>query len=136
VFQHACHAGLALFDAVHAEQSDLRRRQGKTPRMGKIRIPWTALSYVWLSLSGFSRWLFEHRLVPMPNLARVDLRGVNLFGADLDGVNLRGVNLSGVNLRGVNLSGVNLSGVNLSGANLGDWERGPDGYARRKAVSV
>ncbi len=24
--------------------------------------------------------------------------------------------------------------ANLSGADLGEWERGPDGYARRKAL--
>lgn len=26
----------------------------------------------------------------------------------------------------------NLRGANIGGANLGDWERGPDGYARKK----
>ena len=96
-----------LYRAVYAEQSDLRKRRGKRPIAGKIRIPWTPLSYVWLSLSGFGRWLFTVRLAPMPYIGGAHLGGANLRGADLGGADLRG-------------------------ANLGDWERGPDGYAQRK----
>ena len=58
---------------------------------------------------------------------RANLGGANLYGANLGGVNLRSANLYGANLRSVNLYG-----ANLDGANLGGWERGPDGYARRK----
>ena len=109
---YACEAGMDLYRAVYAEQSDLRKRRGKRPIAGKIRIPWTPLSYVWLSLSGFGRWLFTVRLAPMPYIG-----GAHLGGADLGGAKLRGAYLEG---------------ADLSGANLGDWERGPDGYAQRK----
>ena len=36
-------------------------------------------------------------------------------------------------MQGWRLSGANLGWADLTGAYLGDWERGPDGYARRKA---
>ena len=67
------------------------------------------------------------RLVPPDCWAGADFRNMNLSGADLSGANLSVVYLSGANL-----SGANLSGANLSGANLREWERGPDGYARRR----
>jgi hypothetical protein len=71
------------------------------------------------------------------NLSRANLSGANLSGANLSGANLSGANLFGANLFGANLSRANLSradlsGANLFGANLGDWERGNDGYAKRK----
>ena len=53
-------------------------------------------------------------------------------GADFRNMNLSRADLSVVYLSGANLSGANLSGANLSGANLREWERGPDGYARRR----
>lgn len=70
-------------------------------------------------------------------LRRVDLGGANLSGANLKGAsfirsNLTRVNLSGADLTGADLTRVDLSGARLTGANLGQWERGPDGYARRK----
>ena len=78
------------------------------------------------------------------NLNGANLNGANLFGADLYGANLNGANLNGANLTGASLSGAdlygadlyraNLTGASLSGADLGEWERGPDGYARRKAT--
>ena len=43
-----------------------------------------------------------------------------------------GIDFSGMDLRGADLSGADLRDANLSGANLGEWERGPDGMARRK----
>jgi len=46
--------------------------------------------------------------------------------------NLCSADLSGANLPRANLSGADLFRANLSGANLGDYERGPDGYARKK----
>jgi len=42
-------------------------------------------------------------------------------------------NLSGADLSGADLSGAYLYGADLSWADLGAWERGPDGFARRKA---
>ena len=71
------------------------------------------------------------------NLSRADLSGADLSGAYLSGANLSraflsGANLSRAYLSGAFLSGANLSGANLSGADLGDWERGPDGFAKKK----
>jgi uncharacterized protein YjbI with pentapeptide repeats len=76
------------------------------------------------------------------NLRGAYLNGANLSCADLTGADFRGANLNKANLsradfrranfRRVSLSEANLNEANLSGANLGDWERGPDGFARRK----
>lgn len=63
-----------------------------------------------------------------------DLAGANLAWAYLARANLAGANLAGAYLAWANLAGANLAWANLAGADLGDWERGPDGYARRKAV--
>jgi len=63
--------------------------------------------------------------------SRPHLRGANLRGADLYGADLSGADLYGADLCGANLRGADLRGADLSGADLGEWERGPDGYARR-----
>ena len=68
------------------------------------------------------------------NLAGANLAGANLAWANLAGANLAGANLAGAYLAGADLAGADLAGADLAGADLGDWERGPDGYARRKAV--
>ena len=73
------------------------------------------------------------------NLYGADLAGANLAGANLAGANLTGADLFGANLYGANLTGAillgaNLLGANLTGANLEEWERGEDGYARRKTA--
>ena len=65
------------------------------------------------------------------------LSGANLFGANLPGANLFEAHLSGANLFGADLSGAylfgaDLSRANLSRADLGEWERGSDGFARKK----
>ena len=52
------------------------------------------------------------RLVPLDCWAGIDFSEMDLSRADLWGADLRD--------------------ANLSGANLGEWERGPDGMARRK----
>lgn len=70
------------------------------------------------------------------DLRRADLAGANLRRADLYGADLRRADLTraylgGAYLSGANLSGANLAGADLTGAVLGDWERGPDGVARR-----
>ena len=76
------------------------------------------------------------------NLSGADLSRANLLGANLSMANLSranlsradlsGADLSRANLLGADLSGADLSVANLSGADLGIWERGPDGFARRK----
>ena len=58
----------------------------------------------------------------------------DLSGADLYGANLTRANLSGADLAGANLTGADLFRANLTGANLEEWERGEDGYARRKTA--
>ena len=87
------------------------------------------------------------RFVPPDCWAGADFRNMNLSGVYLFKANLSGANLCGANLSGAYLFKANLSGaclfkanlswaclikVDLSGADLGEWERGPDGYARRK----
>jgi uncharacterized protein YjbI with pentapeptide repeats len=96
------------------------------------------------------------------DLAGADLHWANLYGADLSGASLYEAALSYANLSGADLSGADLSkadlrystlyeanlseaslnkaslyradltGADLSWTDLGNWERGPDGYARRK----
>jgi hypothetical protein len=67
------------------------------------------------------------------NLTGVNLSGASLSWAYLSETNLSGANLSGASLNGASLSCADLEGADLSEANLGDWERGPDGFARRKS---
>ena len=50
----------------------------------------------------------------------------------LSRADLSGAYLSRANLSRANLSGADLSGAYLSGADLEGWERGDDGYAKRK----
>ena len=80
-----------------------------------ITVEWTQLAQVWLSVAypEFARWLYNQGFVPL----------LSLYGA----------NLGGADLYGANLGGANLGGAYLYGADLEGWERGPDGYARRKA---
>jgi hypothetical protein len=61
-----------------------------------------------------------------------NLRYADLRGADLRRANLRGANLRGANLGGADLRRANLGDADLRGANLDNWERGPDGFARRR----
>jgi len=82
------------------------------------------------------------------DLSRADLSGADLSRAYLSGADLSRAYLSWANLSGADLSGAYLSwadlswadlsgaylyGADLSWADLGAWERGPDGFARRKA---
>ena len=66
------------------------------------------------------------------DLTRANLTGVNLYGASLPHANLYDANLTQADLTGANLYSANLAGAYLTGTNLGEWERGPDGYARRR----
>ena len=51
--------------------------------------------------------------------------------ADMRSADLRSADLRSADLTGANLAYVNLRDANMSGACMGQWERGPDGYARR-----
>jgi uncharacterized protein YjbI with pentapeptide repeats len=99
-------------------------------------------------------WAVRERLIPAHSMAGCRLRGVDLFGADLRRADLRGadlrranlewvdlrradlrrVDLRGANLEWADLRGANLCEANLEGVDLVEWERGPDGFARKKEV--
>jgi hypothetical protein len=66
------------------------------------------------------------------NLTNANLSEANLYRADLSKTNLTRADLTGANLRGADLTEANLTEADLTRAALGDWERGPDGIARRK----
>ena len=102
----ACSEGLKLFDEIAALQDEADPR-----RLKRIRVQWGPLAELWLARDsrGHVGWLRRKKVVP-----RIDLVGANLGGANLVGANLDGANLDGADL------------------DLCDWERGPDGYARRK----
>jgi len=78
------------------------------------------------------------------DLYNVDLRNADLYGAHLTGAHLTGADLAGVDLTCADLTYADLTyadltcadltEAHLTYANLGDWERGPDGYARRKVT--
>lgn len=53
-------------------------------------------------------------------LTQADLTGANLMGADLRGANLSGAKLTGADLRGADLDGANLRDADLSGALQGE----------------
>ncbi len=123
-------------------------------RLGQKELPGADLSGAYLSGANLSEANLSGADLSRANLSEANLYGANLYGANLYGANLSGAdlyeaylygaNLSGAdlyeaylygaNLSGADLSRAYLSGANLSGADLGDWERGPDGYARRKAT--
>ena len=129
----ACARGLNAFRAAWGEE---------------LRIAeWTPLHSVWLAVAWptYVRWARKEGLIPGASLAGANLAGAYLAGASLAGANLRGADLTGASLagadldraklRGADLTGGSLAGAaldraSLAGANLGDWERGPDGYAR------
>ena len=114
VANHACEAGLTLFDAIAAQQPESDPR-----RLRRIRIPrWTALHWIMLVQAGFGEWCAARGIVPRADLGGADLLGANLYRAVLSGANLLGANLGGANLSGANLLGANLSGADLLGANL------------------
>ena len=71
-------------------------------------------------------------------LSRACLIGANLSRADLTGATLARANLTEValyraNLAEADLSGVDLTNVDLVGVDLGDWVRGEDRFAKRRA---
>ena len=83
----------------------------------------------------------ERPVAPGARLRGTDLRGTDLRGADLRDADLRGADLRGANLRwsdlrGTDLREANLRGANLREANLDTWERGVDGYARRRTPAA
>jgi hypothetical protein len=96
VANRACDAGLALFDAIAAQQPESDPR-----RLRRIRIPrWTALHWIMLVQADLGEWCATRGIVPRANLSGANLRGAGLSYADLSGADL-----SGADLRGANLSG-------------------------------
>ena len=67
----ACEDGLALFDAIAAQQPDGRRDRICIAR-------WTPLHgvWAWMTCAGFARWAEQHGIVPS-----ADLRGADLSDA-------------------------------------------------------
>jgi len=129
----ACEPGLKWFDSIAPN--------------GVWSSEWTPLHDVWIRKSEWCGWLLDKKLIPIANFYEANLRVADLYRADLGGANLQGAYLQGVDLRWANLRGANLyradleganlymadlQGAYLQGADLGDWERGPDGLARRK----
>lgn len=105
----ACSAGLALFDAIAAQQPESDPR-----RLRRIRISrWTALHWIMLVQAGFGEWCASRGIVP-----RADLRGADLYGANLGGANLAGAYLTGADLTRADLTHANLAGADLTGAYL------------------
>ncbi len=151
IARDACDAGLAWFDSMVVAQG----------RKHSVRWHWTPLHMVWMATAvpGYWLWARDQGLLPSLALGSTNLRGANLCGANLCGAYLYGANLYGANLRGADLCGADLRGADLRGASLrsanlygadlrgadlcgayrpdGDlpdgWERGSDGYLRRKA---
>jgi len=133
----ACEEGISAFQEVYPEGLD----SDDWTRDEQLRVLGT-------DLRKYLGWGWVMDIIPMlpmedAKLTGANLSDANLFDAKLTGADLSGANLFGANLRGANLSGADLSGANLScadlfgadltGANLGDWERGQDGFAQRKA---
>ena len=123
----ACAEGLQLFDSVAWN--------------GQWSGEWTQLRDIWLAVGapGFAGWLRGKRMIPSANLSRAYLSGAYLSGAILSGANLSYANLYCADLSRANLSRADLSGAYLGSAiltdcKMGDWERGSDGYAKKKIV--
>jgi hypothetical protein len=122
------------------------------PNLSRANLSGANLSGAKLSGANLSGANLSAAYLSWANLSRADLSGANLSGAYLSGAKLSGADLSRANLSRADLSGANLSranlsraylsraylsgatlsGADLSGANLGDYERGPDGFARLK----
>ena len=127
VANHACAEGLALFDAIAAQQPESDPR-----RLRRIRIPrWTALHWIMLVQAGFGEWCAARDIVPRANFGGANFGGANLRGADLRGTDLyradlRGTDLSGAYLRGTDLYLADLRGTDLYLADLSHAYRGHD----------
>ncbi len=96
-------------------------------RLGQKDLPGADLSRADLYRANLSRANLSGA-----ELSRADLSAANLYEANHSGADLFRANLFGANLSRANLSGADLSRADLFGADLGDWERGLDGYVRKK----
>jgi len=155
-FREVYPEGLALSDWTQEEQlrvlkTDLRKylgwgsRAGLIPMLPMQKADLTGANLSWADLPGADltgAYLLRAKLrrakltgakLNYADLTGADLSNASLRRADLSGANLTNADLSGANLTGANLTGANLSGAYLKGAYLGDWERGQDGIAQRKA---
>ncbi len=104
VRRNACADGLALFDAIAAQQPANDKR-----RLERIRIRnWTPLHglWAWIDAARFAQWCEARQIIP-----RADLTYADLSGADLSGANLSRANLSRSDLSGAILSRADLSGA-------------------------
>ena len=101
------------------------------------------LSGATLVRADFSRAVLSRACLIGANLSGADLTGACLIGANLSRADLTGATLARANLTEValyranlaeaDLSGVDLTNVDLVGVDLGDWVRGEDRFAKRRA---
>jgi hypothetical protein len=152
----ACPGGLALFDSVAALHGNPDAITIEWTPLAEVWFSLTRFA-AWARERGvIPRVSLAYADLSGANLSGADLCGADLYGAYLGGAYLRGAYLRGANLCGADLCGADLcranlrvadlsgsklsvadlsfaylGGANLSGANLGNWERGPDGFARR-----
>ena len=93
--------------------------------------------------ANLSRAVLSRACLIGANLSGADLTGACLIGANLSRADLTGATLARANLTEValyranlaeaDLSGVDLTNVDLVGVDLGDWVRGEDRFAKRRA---
>jgi len=101
------------------------------------------LSGACLIRADLSRAVLSRACLIGANLSGADLTGACLIGANLSRADLTGATLARANLTEValyranlaeaDLSGVDLTNVDLVGVDLGDWVRGEDRFAKRRA---
>ena len=99
----ACAAGLALYDAILAHQTEERARRG-LPARDRLVLRWTMLHTLMLVTShGESlSWCVDRGILPAVSLRDAYLARANLAGADLAGANLAGADLARADLTGAN----------------------------------
>jgi len=93
---------------------------------------WVRCNYSDLNRANLSHADLSHADLYGADLSHANLAHANLAHADLNRANLARANLYGADLNRADLSHANLYGANLACANLYDWERGEDGFARRR----
>ncbi len=135
VRHEACRDGLALFDAIAAQQP-----ANDKLRLKRIRVRnWTPLHsiWAWACAASFAQWCESRQIIP-----RANLTGANLYLANLYLANLTGADLTGAYLTGANLTGANLNGADLSGAYRGTspsipgWHTLVSGYVKRETEAT
>ena len=117
----ACAAGLALYDAILAHQTEERARRG-LPARDRLVLRWTMLHTLMLVTShGESlSWCVDRGILPAVSLRDAYLARADLAGANLADANLAGADLARADLAGANLTRAYLARADLAGANLTD----------------